>query len=478
MDRVYNIKIDKSGDIPLYQQLSEQITLLIEQGEIKPNEKLPPIRKLAEALNVNNVTVVNAYKHLENKKIVYSHVGSGTFVSEIKLSELPEPVLKNQYSAGFSIDFDIQNAINFAKSTVNPDLFPVNEFKAAFNEVLDRDLGNAFSYQESQGYMPLRSEICKDLLKYNIKTSEDKIQIISGAQQGIDIISKSMLGIGDVVFVEKPTYYGALGAFASRGAQIIEIDMQPDGMDMDRLESLLKVMRPKFIYIMSYFQTPTCYSYCLDKKYRLLNLAAKYDTYILEEDNQNEFIYNNEDIIPVKALDYKNRVMYVKSYSKSIMPGLRIGFMALPKKILNHVLSIKYTTDIATSGFIQRAFELFLSSGGYDRHIRQMREIFKVRYNTAVKAIDTYLDPYVTYIPPQGGLNLWLTLKDKTMSSESLSQKLLKENVIITPGSLYSAESANTPSFRLSYAGVDNAYISLGIRKIATRVNMRKPLSE
>ena len=467
MDKVYSIKLDKTYDIPLYQQLAEQITFLIEQGEIKPNEKLPPIRRLAEILGVNNVTVVNAYKHLESKKIIYSHVGSGTFVSEIKLSELPDPVLKNQYSAGFSIDFDIQNAINFAKSTVNPDLFPVEEFKAAFNEVLDRDLGNAFSYQESQGYMPLRGEICKDLLKYNIKTTEDKIQIISGAQQGIDIISKSMLGIGDVVFVEKPTYYGALGAFASRGAQIVEIDMEPDGMNMDRLENLLKVMRPKFIYIMSYFQTPTCCSYSLDKKYRLLNLAAKYDTYILEEDNQNEFIYNGEDVIPVKALDYKNRVMYVKSYSKSIMPGLRIGFMALPKKILNQLLSVKYTTDIATSGFIQRAFELFLSSGGYDKHIRQMREIFKVRYNTAIRAIDTYLAPHVNYTPPAGGVNLWLTLKDKHISAENLSQKLLKENVIITPGSLYSSGNESIPSFRLSYAGVDNAYISLGIKKIA-----------
>jgi len=471
MEAVYNIKLDKSSDIPLYQQLSEQITLLIEQGEIVPNEKLPPIRKLAEILRVNNVTVINAYKNLESKKIVYSHVGSGTFVSEIKLSELPEPVLKNEYSAGFSIDFDIQNAINFAKSTVNPDLFPVEEFKAVFNEVLDRDLGNAFSYQESQGYMPLRSEICKDLLKYNIKSSEDKIQIISGAQQGIDIISKSMLGIGDVVFVEKPTYYGALGAFASRGAQIVEIDMQPDGMDMDRLESLLKVMRPKLIYIMSYFQTPTCYSYCLDKKYRLLNLAAKYDTYILEEDNQNEFIYNEEDIVPVKAMDYKNRVIYVKSYSKSIMPGLRIGFMALPKKILNQVLSIKYTTDIATSGFIQRAFELFLSSGGYDRHISQMREIFKVRYNTATKAIDSYLSPYIDYIPPVGGVNLWLNLRDKHISAEELSQRLLAENVIITPGSLYGAGNENKFSFRLSYAGVDNAYISMGIKKIANALS-------
>jgi len=237
---------------------------------------------------------------------------------------------------------------------------------------------------------------------------------------------------------------------------------------MEKLEALLKVMRPKFIYMMSYFQTPTCYSYSLEKKYALLNLAAKYDTYILEEDNQNEFIYNNETIVPVKSLDYKNRVIYVKSYSKSIMPGLRIGFLALPKKILQQVLGVKYTTDIATSGFIQRAFHLFLASGGYERHVKQMRGIFKTRYDTAVKAINGHLLPYVQYTPPNGGVNIWMKLNDKNISIDQLSQRLLADNVIITPGALYDTENKDIPYFRLSFAGVDNAYIGLGIKKIAS----------
>ncbi|MDR2899797.1 MAG: PLP-dependent aminotransferase family protein, partial [Clostridiales bacterium] len=252
----------------------------------------------------------------------------------------------------------------------------------------------------------------------------------------------------------------------SRGAQVIEIDMEDDGMDLDRLEALMKVMRPKFIYMTSYFQTPTCVSYSNDKKQRLLNLALKYDTFILEEDNQSEFVYNDEKVVPIKSLDYKNRVMYVKSFSKSIMPGLRIGFMALPKKIMNKVISAKYTTDIATSGFIQRAFELFLSSGDYDRHINDMRTVFKLRFNKACADINKYLLEYVDYNMPIGGVNIWLKLKNKQISSEGLSNLLVKDNVIITPGALFSSSGEDIPYFRLSVSSVGVENITGGIKKI------------
>ena len=179
--------------------------------------------------------------------------------------------------------------------------------------MLDREKGGAFRYMDSMGYAPLREQLCRYLMNYGIKTSPENVQIISGAQQGIDIISKAMLRYGDVVFVEKPTFYGAAGAFLSRGGKLIEIPLEEDGMDMVILENFLKLYHPRFIYMMAYYQTPTGISYSMEKKRRLLELAEKYDTYIIEEDDFYDFHYDKEPIVPLKALDYKNRVIYIQN---------------------------------------------------------------------------------------------------------------------------------------------------------------------
>ena len=151
----------------------------------------------------------------------------------------------------------MENAINFTSTSLPNEMFPVDAFKEAFNAVLDREKGGAFRYMDSMGYVPLREQLCRYLMNYGIKTSPENVQIISGAQQGIDIISKAMLRYGDVVFVEKPTFYGAAGAFLSRGGKLMEIPLEEDGMDMVILENFLKLYHPRFIYMMAYYQTPT-----------------------------------------------------------------------------------------------------------------------------------------------------------------------------------------------------------------------------
>jgi len=463
MSDFLSIKLDKDSGTPIYQQLGDALCRLIEEGLLKPNTQLPPIRKMASQLKINAVTVVSAYKYLEDKRVVYSKMGSGTYVSDLQIRELPEPILKNQYNSPKRIDFDVKNAINFANSSTSTELFPVEEFKTLFNQVLDRDKGMAFSYQESQGYEPLRQAICVYLEGYGIKTGPDKIQIISGAQQGIDLISKTMLGPGDVLFVEQPTYYGAVGAFLSRGAQVVEVPLAADGIDLDKLESLLKIYRPKFIYVMTYFQTPTCISYSMAKKKSLLELCYQYNTYIVEEDNQSEFQYKSEPVTPLKALDYKNRVVYIKSFSKILMPGLRLGFMVLPKSILRKTLNSKYTTDIATSGFIQRAFELYLNGPGWQRQVTYMKSVFRKRYDLAVDSLSRHTYGKIGFDPPEGGLNLWLKIMNPKEKTEELCNRLVSRNVIVTPGAVFYMSGMEAPFIRLSFAAVEKYEIEKGV---------------
>lgn len=465
MNDFYSIFIDKNATTPIYQQLGDALCNLIEKGILQPNSKLPPIRQMANNLKVNNVTVVTAYKYLESKKAVYSQVGSGTYVSPIPLKNIPEPVVEENISRFESKIYDVRSAINFVNTSLPEELFPVGEFKCAFDELLDREKGNAFSYQESQGYLPLRESICEYLLKYGIKTSAENIQIISGAQQGIDIVSKAMVNYGDVIFVEKPTFYGAAGAFLSRGGRIVEIPMEQDGMDMDTLENMIKLYHPKFIYMMAYFQTPTGISYSTEKKRKMLDLAEKYDTYIVEDDNLYDFNYSKKEIVPLKALDYKNRVIYIKSFSKILMPGLRIGFVVLPKKIMHSVMAAKYTTDISTSGFIQKAFDLYLRDKTWETHIEIMRKYGMGKYKLVMKSADKYLRDCAEYSKPEGGMSLWIKVGTKEDTQE-LCSCLLGRGVIVNPGSQFLINGDKSEHIRVCFANVSDEKIEVGIRRI------------
>ena len=461
------LDLNRESTIPIYQQIGDAISNLIETGICKPNEKLPPIRKLAEQLCVNNVTVINAYKYLESKKIVYSKLGSGVYVSEIPQNDWEKPACSVDYNKFNRLDNYKKEVINFANTVASQELFPIEKFKVIFNEVLDRDGGEAFTYQDSQGYEPLRESLCDYFEDYGIKTSPDKLLIVSGAQQGLDIISKVMISMGDVIFVEKPTYNGALGSFLSRSAQIIEVPIDEDGINISKLEAYLRSYKPKFMYLMTHFQTPTCISYSTNKKRQILELANKYNTYIVEEDNQIEFNYSNEKTVPLKALDYKNRVIYIKSFSKILMPGLRVGCMILPKKILQSVLAAKYTSDVATSGFIQRGLDLFLRSQEFNTYIKNTISIFHERYAIMKNAVDKYLVNKVCYIDPKGGLNFWLEIKNKSINVEKLCSDLAGRGIIVIPGSMYSLQAENISYIRLSFSNVDKTKIERGIFEIS-----------
>lgn len=472
MVEIFQIELEKAGSTPLYQQLAENIEALITDGILPANSKLPPIRKMAEHFGVNSVTIVNAYKYLENKQLVYSRVGSGTFVSPLPVEHIPEPVA-NRNLRSFDSGLSMENAINFTSTSLPHEMFPVDAFKKAFNEVLDREKGGAFRYMDSMGYEPLREQLCRYLQGYGIKTSVENVQVISGAQQGIDIISKAMLRYGDVVFVEKPTFYGAAGAFLSRGGKLVEVPMETDGMDLVILEDFLKLYQPKFIYMMAYYQTPTGISYSMEKKRRLLELAEKYDTYIIEEDDFYDFHYGKEPLVPLKALDYKNRVIYIKSFSKILMPGLRMGLIVLPKKIHQAVMEAKYTTDISTSGFIQRALEYYLRENGWEKHAAETRRYGSEKYRKTLSAARKYLSDVAKYGHPNGGVSLWIELPEG-VGAEAFCSRMLEKNVILTPGSQYDISGEEDRHVRLSFANLSDDKIEVGLKRMGDTLREMK----
>ena len=465
---------------PLYIQVFKYFEKMIVQGKLAPGCKLPPIRKLAGKLGVNNVTVVNAYKLLEQNGYVHSKKGSGTYVgienAASDQNEMDIPVGGGQ----FFEEEDIQlmsrghitlseHSINFASAAPTPDLFPIEDFKQVLIKVLDRDRGNAFGYDESNGYRPLRESISQFMdNNYAIKAHKDDIQIISGAQQGIDIIAKALINPGDFVLVENPIYTGAIAVFRSRGAKIIGVPMEQDGMNMHLLEKYIEIYRPKLVYTMPYHQNPTTFCYSKQKKQHLLDLAYQNKLFVIEDDFSSDLNFEAHGVSqPLKVLDRQERVLYIKSFSKVLMPGLRIGFLIAPAEVFKRILQAKHTTDISSSGLIQRALDLYLKKQIWGKHLAYMKGIFQDRYRKILQETMKLEDIGIKRYRPAGGLNLWLTLPEG-ISGTRLYQACAKRDVLLIPGKIFYVDNdpANDQKIRMSFAAVYPDQIEKGIEVV------------
>lgn len=449
------------SDQPKYLQLYDYLKKLIAEGQLKSGEKLPAIRSLAEELKVNNVTIVNAYKQLENNNYITAKKGSGYYVSG---SKVQQEEIYSSSDLGLS---DNDSIINFASATPHPSIFPIESFKECINEVIERDKGYAFSYQESKGFKPLRISILNYFAKkYAIKMeNEDNIQIVSGAQQGIDLIGKVLLNPGDYVITENPTYDGAIAVFKSRGARIVRVKIEQDGIDLVDLEKKMRICKPKLIYVMTNFQNPTTISYSNQKLKELLNLAQKYKTYIVEDDSMSDLCYENKRPNTLKALDTKNEcVIYIKSFSKILMPGLRVGCMVIPDVLINDFTKIKHTSDISSSGLVQRSLDRYFQSGKWDEHHQYMKEIYKGKYEFMLSGLERLNKYGVKFNKPNGGLYFWIKLP-KYISAKKIYDVCKKNGLLIIPSNVfYDINNENRDNYiRLSFAAANIEQIRKGM---------------
>ncbi|MGH4137674.1 PLP-dependent aminotransferase family protein [Clostridium sp.] len=462
---MHKYEIEFSSEIPKYLEISKYFKKKIDENSFEDGEKLPSIRKLAGILMVNEVTVVSAYKKLEAEGYAYQKMGSGTYAkrrdTNIKFKKEYSNTLKK--IAGE----DLKIYVDFTGEITSSEFFPVTVFKDVLNEVLDRDGAQAFAYKESLGYEGLRNSISSFF--WDNKVNTEDILILSGAQQGIDIVSKSIINVHDNVVVEKPTYGGALTVFKWRRANIFEVDMLEDGINLLQFEEILKKNRIKCFYAMSYFQNPTGATYSLEKKLKILELAVLYDFYIVEDDYLSELIYDQKQYKSFKSLDTNDRVIYIKSFSKIFLPGIRLGYMISPEKYKEYIQNSKINTDISTSSLMQRALDLYINKDLWRQHIKYLNMAYKEKYDFMLSCIEKYLGTKVSYFTPGGGINFYFKLADNLrINSMDLFYRCKNRKVLITPGVLFykNAEQGNN-YFRLSFSEIRKTEIEEGIKIIA-----------
>jgi len=465
------LDIDRSKKEPLYQQLYRQIKEGIAAEELEKNSRLLPIRELAEKFEVNPATVVKAYELLEEEGLIYKRVGSGSFVAPEAggpgdaISEREQDSLE---MLGYG-QLDLSGDINFASATPAPSLFPVADFKIALNHVLERDQGEAFTYQKSQGFYPLRRSIQSYFSRQGLEIPVEEIQIVSGAQQAIDLTVKIFLDYGRQVLVERPTYPGAISAFKSRAATIDSIPLKEDGPDLQELENKLSRNRYQLFYTMTSFHNPTGICWSKEKKQRLIQLAEEYNFLIIEDDCLSELCYQGEPPLPLKSFDQQGRVLYIKSFSKIFMPGLRLAFLTLPEKYQSRLLAAKHATDISSAGLTQRAMDYYLREGLWQKHIDRIGHLFQQRFTTMLAEIkDKLLPPLTIPFVPRGGIYFWLRLPAEG-SGRDFYLAARQQNVALLPGEVFihpRDSQTNIPYFRLSFAAVSEEEIKTGITRL------------
>jgi len=492
--RIDTIKLENDTESPLYLKLADALRRAILSGEAAKGERLPSIRRLSDSVNVNPATAVAAYRILEREGWVLAKAGSGVYVAGIPDVQ-PEgtPFPRGTHSSrngGPSLDGSLldlsqgrvvlsPSILDMAAGTPSPALFPVPQFKSLMDEVLDRDGGWAFGYQESAGWLPFRKALadyaCSAL---GIKAGADDIRVVSGAQQGIDLAAKALLKTGDTALVEAPTYRGALAVFWSRGADTVPIPTHTDGMatatvdvkagtmNIGALEKLLRERRPRLAYVIPRYQNPTTTCWREADMRALLDLAEQHNFYVLEDDLLSDLHYGTKQKPScLKAMDQNDRVIYVRSFSKVLMPGLRLGMLVVPRALRERFEAAKRATDISTDGFIQRAVELYMRRGLHVERLEFLKTHYAKVYAAAVEEIRERLEPLgVSWIPPGGGLHVWLRLP-ASVTGTALHGLALTRGAAVVPSSVYGEDSGRQDShIRVSFASLSAGEVRRGIR--------------
>lgn len=447
-----------------YLDIAKHIKELIENNKILDGDKMPTIRALAEFLDVNKDTIIAAYKKLASEGYLYQSQGSGSYAKKRESVKK----FRREYNETFQslISQESHEYIDLTSEIASTNFFEVEKLKEIFNEVLVRDGVLALSYNDSLGYKKLREAINEKF--WNNENSLNNMLITSGAQQGIDIVSKALIDVNDGVIVEKPTYSGALAVFRLRKANIFEVSVEDDGINVDAIERILKKHKIKCLYTMSYFQNPTGISCSLEKKQRIIELAKKYNFYILEDDYLSELIYDkNIEHIPYRKL-CPQKVIYVKSFSKIFLPGVRVGYLIAPNEFAEVLENSKVSSDISTSSLMQRALECYISKGYWKEHIDNLNREYYSRYMYIISLIKQKLGDYVSFKEPKGGLNLFLTInKDINITGKQLYYKLIEKKTIITPGIMYYHNPKDgVKSFKIGFSEIDYNKIEKGINNI------------
>lgn len=472
-----SITIERDSQAPIYEQVKRHIRRQVDGGLLAPGDRLPPTRELATSLGVARISVVTAYEELKAEGYLIAHVGRGTFVAEPATvePEAPAALAGTGHRPAAALRDLLRLAarpgvIDFSTGAPAESFLPVAVIRAAIDEVLARDGAAAIAYEEAEGYAPLRAAVATMLHGRGIATSADEILITGGCQQALDLAVQALLGPGDVLLTTDPTYAGILDIARARGAAVVGVPLDADGMITDALETLILEHRPRLQYVAPTYHNPTGAVMALNRRRQLLELAARYRLPVLEDGVYEELNYVGTPPPPLKALaatqpDAAGLVLYASSFSKVLLPGMRIGYLLAGGRLYRRLARVKAAADICTPALNQRAVHLALAGGQIAEHVARVEQVSHQRRDAMLAAMAAHL-PAARWQAPSGGLYLWAELPTDGPTAAELYLSAVQVGVAFAPGPLFSPSGGAQHHLRLNMVAHSPDVIAEGIARL------------
>lgn len=423
----------------------------IVKGLIKPGQRLPSIRMQSQKFDCSVNTIISAYQELEKEYLIYSRPKSGYFVVA---QEALLPLIQTK-------------RIDFASAAPDPSSISQKDFRQCINKAMELFEASILTYPDPQGLLSLRQEIVKLFHQQQVFSSEEQIFIFSGAQQALHLLAGMPFPNGKTnILLEQPTYWGMLNALKAQKQTVIGIERTPNGMDWAALERHFQSNLIKFFYTIPRFHNPLGTSYTQEEKQRLAELAQAYDVYIVEDDYLAD-LETNAKADPIRAYNGSSHVIYLRSFSKVMLPGLRLAAAAVPNSLIPLLHLYKQSADLSTSVLSQGVLEIYLKSGMYNHHAKQMKSLYNHRMNK-LRDISRRLLPKDSLYSIQSSGGLFSAIRLSDVNKEELIRQLNNRGVdVLAADRQYLSSFPKMNLLRMSIIRTDERDIEEGLNIIA-----------
>jgi GntR family transcriptional regulator / MocR family aminotransferase len=466
---IREICLNPDDSKPLYLQLANSLSSQIKRGVLKPGFRLPGSRKLAELLNLNRNTILAALDELTAEGWLVAKKRKGFFVNE----ELPIPRYQHPdnnvigtyprqtpWPLARNLDWDlpVRRSLKYEFNDGLPDfrLAPVHEIRKEYTSLLNTgSLKSLLSYADPRGDEKLRMAIAKMLQEHRgLNPNPNQIMITRGSIMGLYMLSQVLVEKGDGFGMEWPGYRGAEDCFRTAGCKILHVPVDEKGLDVEQLKKEIEQKPIKALYVTSHHQHPTTVSLAPERRMELLHLAQSQSFAIIEDDYDYEFHYENKPLLPIASADNTGSVIYIGSFSKTLFPSLRIGWMVGPEELIETLAKLRFIIDNNGDTVMERALSRIISNGVYHRHIRKSLTCYRRRKELFCSILKKDFPQWITFNEPEGGMVIWGQFH-KSISMEELIKQCLAKGLFLSGSHCHNLTGDELNATRLGFASMD-----------------------
>lgn len=461
-----------------YEQVMNRVEAIIEGLALKPGDKLPSVRKVSDELNVSAKTVLQAYGLLEAKGLIVSRQRSGYFINSFakdaraievsaKIIPLPAVVTLNTMATTMMKNAREKGIVNFSMLAPANELLPVSRLNKAVNAAITGQGVDNYQYSMVTGHPRLLKQIARHTFEWPCSLAVDEILITNGCMEAINLCLDAVAKPGDIIAVESPTYHGILESLEIRGLKVVEIGMdETTGLRLDELSAALSRYKITACVFMPSCHHPMGCSMPEESKKKLVKMLGEQNIPLIEDDVLGELYFAKDRPLPAKAYDEYDNVMYCSSFSKTLVPGFRIGWVS-GGRYHAAVRKLKWAANISTTGLLQDALGYYLESGRYQEHLNKLRFELLENLTRYLSAINRYFPQPIGASVPAGGLSLWIALPGNIDTLE-LQRKVLEHGIGICPGHIFAASPTYNNYVRINYGARWSPRIDKALKKVGS----------